>query len=92
MRDAIRHERAIELAFEDQRWYDIMRWQAGVEIVAQPVYGMNVVKNTNGTFTYSKVLLSSSYQKTFKDYMHRYPIPRQEVYKSAGNLVQNPGW
>ncbi|MEO6522911.1 MAG: RagB/SusD family nutrient uptake outer membrane protein [Mucilaginibacter sp.] len=92
MRDAIRHERAIELAFEDQRWYDIMRWKAGIDIVAQPVYGMNVVKNTNGTFTYTKVLLSNAYQKTFKDYMHRYPIPRQEVYKSAGNLVQNPGW
>lgn len=92
MRERIRNERAVELAFEDHRWYDIMRWKKGPEIVAQPIYGMNVVKNSNGTFTYNKVLLSANYQKVFRDYMHRYPIPRTEIYKSQGKLVQNPGW
>lgn len=92
MRVRIRNERAVELAFEDFRWYDIMRWKAGPEIVAQPMYGMDVVKNTNGTFTYNKILLPNNMQKVYLDYMHRYPIPRSEVYKSAGNLVQNTGW
>jgi len=92
MRDAIRHERAVELAFEDHRWYDIMRWKRGPEIVAQPIYAMNVVKNVNGSFTYTRVVMPSNYQKVFKDYMHKYPIPRSEIYKSKGNLVQNPGW
>jgi hypothetical protein len=92
MRTAIRHERAIELAFEDHRWYDIMRWKNGPEIVAKPMYGMNVIKNTNGTFTYTPVLLSSSFQKVYLDFMHRYPIPKVEIYKSKGVLVQNPGW
>jgi hypothetical protein len=92
MRARIRNERAVELAFEDHRWYDIMRWKAGPEIVAKPVFGMNVVRNTNGTFTYNKVLLPNTYQKIFLDHMHRYPIPRSEVNKSNNILIQNPGW
>ncbi|HUC81113.1 MAG TPA: RagB/SusD family nutrient uptake outer membrane protein [Flavisolibacter sp.] len=92
MRKRIRNERAVELAFEDHRWYDIMRWKAGPEIVAQPMYGMNVVKNANGTFTYNPVLLPANMQKVYLDYMHRYPIPRNEIYKSKGILTQNPGW
>jgi starch-binding outer membrane protein, SusD/RagB family len=92
MRDRIRNERAVELAFEDHRWYDIMRWKAGPQIVAQPMYGMNVVRNTNGTFTYSKELLPANMQKIYLDYMHRYPVPRSEIYKSKGILQQNQGW
>jgi hypothetical protein len=92
MRNAVRHERAIELAFEDHRWYDIMRWKSGPDIVAKPMYGMNVIKNANGTFTYTPVLLSNIFQKVYLDYMHRYPIPKVEIYKSKGVLVQNPGW
>ncbi|RZK38726.1 MAG: RagB/SusD family nutrient uptake outer membrane protein [Pedobacter sp.] len=92
MRARIRNERAVELAFEDHRWYDIMRWKAGPEIVAKPVYGMNVVRNANGTFNYNPVLLPLTYQKVFLDHMHRYPIPRSEVNKSNNILLQNPGW
>lgn len=88
----IRNERAVELAFEDARWYDIQRWKAGLEIVAQPMYGMDVVKNANGSFTYTKVLLPTNLQKIFLDYMHRYPIPRSEMFKSKGKLIQNEGW
>ena len=88
----IRNERAVELAFEDSRWYDIQRWKAGPEIVAQPIYGMDVIRNANGSFTYTKVLLPNNYQKVFLGYMHKYPVPRQEVFKSQGKLIQNPGW
>lgn len=92
MRTAIRHERAIELAFEDHRWYDIMRWKIGTQVIATPMYGMNVVKNLNGTFTYTPFVLGNQFQKVFFDYMNLYPIPKNEVYKSKGVLVQNPGW
>jgi hypothetical protein len=88
----IRNERAVELAFEDARWYDIQRWKVGPEIVAQPMFGMDVIKNTNGSFTYNKVLLPEGLQKIFLDYMHRYPIPRSEIFKSQGKLIQNQGW
>lgn len=92
MRAAIRHERAIELAFEDHRWYDIMRWKAGAQTIAVPMKGMDVVKNTNGSFTYTPFVLTSTFQKTWSETQNLYPIPRAEIYKSKGVLLQNPGW
>ncbi len=92
MRDRIRNERAVELAFEDHRWYDTMRWKAGVQLVAQTMYGMDVTANSDGSFSYARVMLPGGLQKTFVDYMHYYPIPRREEQKSDGILIQNPGW
>lgn len=91
MRNRIRNERAVELAFEDHRWYDIMRWKAGPEIVAQTVYGMDVTNNS-GVFSYRPVVLPGALQRIYQDHMHYYPIPRREVQKSDGILVQNTGW
>ncbi len=34
MRDSIREERRLELAFEFKRWYDIKRWEIGPEVFA----------------------------------------------------------
>lgn len=92
MREAIRHERAIELSFEDHRWYDIMRWKIGASTIAVPMKGMDVVKNTNGTFTYTPIVLGTGFQKTWTEKQNLYPIPRTEIYKSKGVLTQNPGW
>ncbi|SHL62065.1 Starch-binding associating with outer membrane [Chitinophaga jiangningensis] len=91
MRARIRNERAIEFAFEDMRWWDILRWKQGAELVAQPMKGMNVIKNANGTLTYEVVELPV-FKKVFNDYMYHYPIPRAEMNKTSGALVQNPGW
>jgi hypothetical protein len=92
MRIAIRHERAIELAFEDHRWYDIMRWKIGAQTIAVPMKGMDVLKNANGTFTYTPIVLGPTFQKTWTEAQNLYPIPRTEIYKSKGVLTQNPGW
>lgn len=91
MRERIHNERAVEFAFEDMRWWDILRWKMGPEIVAQPMKGMQVIKNTNGSFTYSEVELPA-FQKVFEDRMHLYPIPQSEMNKTSGQLKQNPGW
>lgn len=92
MREVIRHERAIELAFEDHRWYDIMRWKIGATTIAVPMKGMDVVKLSNGTFTYTPFVLGNNFQKTWTEKQNLYPIPRAEIYKSKGVLTQNPGW
>ena len=92
LRAAIRQERAVELAFEDHRWYDLIRWKAAKDVVTQPMKGMDVVRNSDGSFTYNVVTLPSIYQKKFEDYMYLYPIPRNEVWKSNGVLTQNPNW
>lgn len=92
MRARIRNERAIELAFEDQRWYDIMRWKIGPQVIAQTMKGMNVIKNANGSFTYQVINLAAGVQRVFVDRQNFYPIPRTEIQKSKGILTQNPGW
>ena len=91
MRQRIRNERAVELAFEEFRWWDILRWKIGTEIIPKTVYGMNVERTATG-FTYTPIALSAVYQRVFQDHMHRYPIPRNEIFKSNGILKQNPGW
>ncbi|WP_293789815.1 RagB/SusD family nutrient uptake outer membrane protein [uncultured Pedobacter sp.] len=91
MRERIRNERAIEFAFEDMRWWDILRWKKGPEIVAQPMKGMKVIKNANGSFSYNVVELPA-FKKVFNNNMYLYPIPRAEMNKTSGALKQNPGW
>ena len=92
LREAIVKERAVELAFEDFRWYDLIRWKKAKDVLTQPIKGMDVVRNANGTFTYTPVTLPNLYQKKFEDYMYLYPIPRREIFKSNGILKQNPSW
>jgi hypothetical protein len=91
MRERIRNERAVEFAFEEMRWWDILRWKKGVELVAQTMTGMRITKSGT-TFTYSVVPLADNFQKEFEDYMHLYPIPRDQILNSPEALVQNPGW
>lgn len=92
MRSRIRNERAVELAFEDNRWFDILRWKAGPQIINGPMFGMDIKLLPGNTFKYRKFQLISKYNRVFLDYMHYYPIPLVELQKSRGALVQNPGW
>ena len=92
LREAIVKERAVELAFEDFRWYDLIRWKRAKDVLTQPIKGMDVVRNANGSFTYNVITLPNLYQKRFTDHMYLYPIPRREVFKSNGILIQNPNW
>lgn len=92
MRTRIRNERAVELAFEEHRWWDILRWKQGKELVAQTIKGMDVERLTATTFRYKVIDVPAVYQRTFEEHMHRYPIPRAEIFKSSGILKQNPGW
>ncbi len=90
MRDLIRNERAVEMAFENIRWFDILRWKKGPEIIAQPIRRMDVRKQGTA-FIYTPTLMTTAYQRRFEGYMHLYPIPLNEIAKGS-KLVQNPGW
>ena len=90
MRERIRNERAIELCFEEQRWYDVLSWNKGVEIFGSqnPIKAMKITKNPDNTFKYEPYFYET---RVFQSYMNRYPIPTSEIYKSSV-LKQNPGW
>lgn len=92
MRTRIQNERGVEFAFEDIRWWDIMRWKKGPELVSQTLTAMNVVRNGTG-FIYTVVPVEEAYQRRpFQERQYLYPIPLTEINKSNGILLQNPGW
>ncbi|MBT33211.1 MAG: RagB/SusD family nutrient uptake outer membrane protein [Thalassobius sp.] len=78
MEDII-HERRVELAGENQRHFDLMRWdKAGiVDIVA--IYGED-----RGTFDPPRVFNRTKH--------YYYAIPQTEIDLSNGTLIQNDGY
>ncbi|WP_413669036.1 RagB/SusD family nutrient uptake outer membrane protein [Mucilaginibacter sp. Mucisp86] len=90
MRDAVRYERRVELAFEEHRFYDVRRWKIADVTENKPAGGVIITKNANGTFTYTpKVALDG---RSFKPQHYWLPIPRAEIQASGGQLQQNPGY
>lgn len=88
MRERIKHERAIELSFEEHRWWDVRRWMEGEIYFNGPFYGMNITKNADGSLTYDKVVFEN---RIFLSKMNLYPIPISEMNKND-KYTQNPGW
>lgn len=90
MRERIRHERRIELAFEEHRFYDVRRWKIAEVTENQPANGIYILKNTDGTLTYT--INTALAGKSFQQKHYWLPIPRTEIQASNNQLEQNPGY
>lgn len=80
-KEAIIHERDIELALEGHRWFDLIRWSFDPEwgINMQQILSRQTGPDGTGSF--------------FVTGKHEFlPIPLREINLSEGNLQQNPGW
>lgn len=88
MRLKIKHERRIELAFEDHRYWDLARWKDG-EVLNQPLKGVRVTKDEDA-FNYTEFTVENRIFQAPKMYL--YPIPHTEIVKSNNILMQNPEW
>lgn len=82
MREAIRHERRVEFAFEGIHMFETNSWRTTEECVEKPVYGM--------TSTGEKVLIENRDFNPERQYL--WAIPLNEIDLSKGTLVQNPGY
>ena len=101
LRDAIRLERRLELAFEQNRLYDIRRWKddSGQPVIAS-ILGptgsfvqWNMNEATRDPLEWSNQGESSDKGITFdvnRDMV--FPIPLYEITMSNGSIEQNPGW
>jgi len=92
LRERIRHERAIELAFEDHRFWDIRRWLIAENegVMNGNMWGIIITKiaGTNPQeFSYKPYVFEV---RTFLRKMYLHPFPQGEVNK--GYLIQNPGY
>lgn len=88
-RELVRNERQVELAFEEQRFYDVRRWKIAEQTENQPGYGIDITKSGN-TFTYKKKVALDGRSFATKHYW--LPIPREEIQASNNTLQQNIGY
>lgn len=85
MKDAIRRERRVELAFELDRYFYTREWKIA-ETTDRQIRGLNITQNAPGFYT-PVVTENRVFQK--KHYL--WPIPNGEIQK-VPVIVQNTGW
>lgn len=97
LREKIRRERRVELAFENHRHWDVRRWRIAESTIGMPVQGVDISRSTSvdtdtgeevENFTYT---LKEVEERVFEPKMYLYPIPSSEILMSD-DLEQNPGW
>ena len=87
MRDRIRNERRVELAFEEHRFWDVRRWMKGAEYFGAPLRGVDITRVDEDVFDYQPVNVEN---RAWSDRMYLYPIPQSEILQMGWQ--QNPGW
>lgn len=87
MREKIRHERRVELAFEDHRFWDVRRWMTAQDDLNVPLKGVKVTRLSYNSFEYQSVEVEN---RSFKRSMYFYPIPQNEL--NITGWPQNPLW
>ena len=81
----IMQERKIELAFEGQRFFDVRRRKI-LDQVMTPVHGVKIIKNSNGSKSYS---IFQRQARNYSEKTYYFPIPGSEIQKNS-KLTQNP--
>jgi hypothetical protein len=88
LRAIIQRERAVELCFEGQRYWDLLRWKtAGVELNSN-VTGWSISENSPELY-YRERSIYSRHFVIPRDYL--WPIQENDLLVNQ-NLVQNPNW
>ncbi|CAL1518003.1 RagB/SusD family nutrient uptake outer membrane protein [Chitinophaga sp. MM2321] len=88
LRQAVRHERMVELALEGLRLFDIRRWKTAATLMTGPVYGMTY---TDGGVV--KTITVSAFTRNFEAPKHYlWPVPQPETDLNPNLMPQNPGW
>ena len=86
-RDIIHRERAIEMAMEGQRFWDLRRWKTAPSELNQQISGWDVDQETAEGYYRKKVLFDQSFG--LKDYF--WPLKEHDLIVNR-NLIQNLGW
>lgn len=87
MRERIRNERRVELAFEEHRFWDVRRWDEGEKYFYNPIHGMKITINGEET-NYETFIVED---RVFDKKMNYYPIPQVELQRNF-KLKQNSLW
>ncbi|HWV30334.1 MAG TPA: RagB/SusD family nutrient uptake outer membrane protein [Dyadobacter sp.] len=106
LKEAYRHEKRIEMAYEEQRYHDARRWMVASTTLGRSLQYINVIGKfkagksmkepyhydpTVYDYTYTPVEEKSHENRTWVDKMYFRPFSRDEINRNA-KLVQNPGY
>jgi len=91
LRKAIKRERQVELMGEQERYYDLRRWEDAATELALPIYGYNVLMTSSQRDLFHQPVAAFALQSTFAPKMYFWPISLTELQRDK-RLTQNPGW
>lgn len=94
----IRNERRVELAWEENRYFDLRRWQnpsGNLSETCKWFTAMVITKNADGGFTYTRRNISDNPRGGWQNRDLLLPLPLSEaslLESVTGQKWQNPGW
>lgn len=88
MREVIRNERRIELAFEEHWFWDVRRWMIADATEDGQMHGMESHRTVDSPIQVERFVVR---KRNFRKAMYLFPLPESEVAKSS-LLTQNPYW
>ena len=89
--DKIRSERRVELAFENFRFFDLVRWRQAVTVLSKPATSARPIYDANTQSYYFDVTSPESFTRSFKPQHYYFPISENRINNDP-NLVENPGY
>jgi hypothetical protein len=94
----VKNERRVELALEENRFFDIRRWTSPTGDLSKTdrwITAMEITRQAGGTFTYVRRNVRANERKNYTNKWLRLPIPLNEANALRGSTGldwQNPGW
>jgi hypothetical protein len=94
----IRNERRVELAMEENRYFDVRRWcqpTADLSATDKWITAAEITRNVDGTYTYGRRNVRETERKCYTNKFLMVPIPLAEANRLkaiTGEDWQNPGW
>lgn len=94
----VRHERRVELAFEENRYFDVRRWTSPDGDLSKTdkwLTAAEITRNPDGGYTYGRRTVRASERRNYTNPFLLLPIPLAEANRLeavTGQSWQNPGW
>lgn len=94
----VRNERRVELAWEEQRYFDLRRWQKPTGDLSETCKwftAMVITRNGDGSFNYKRENISVNPRGGWQNRDLLLPLPLNEaatLEAVTGEKWQNPGW
>lgn len=94
----IRNERRVELAMEENRYFDVRRWTLPTGDLAKTdrwITAMEITRTGTNTYTYARRNVRPTERKNYTNKFLWVPMPLDEANRlmaATGQNWQNPGW